>query len=168
MLLAHTQNALERNTSIFVEPRMSVARWRMTFEGVIPRHQDVSRGLTYQWRPKPNDVLKLQLNRPEVKPGASQSVDRAELEFRLGDTSHRGSLELQLLAASPGEYTLEFKEPVTIDQATLNGHPLYDIKEGLVRVQLEPGNHAIAVEWQQAAIDGYQFRPSDIQSSLPL
>ena len=127
--------------------------WHCNLSGITPIHiQDRDGAWQPQWQPWPGEQVQIGIQRPSAIEGRQVTIDRGELNYIPGQRFARGALSLRVRTSHGQPFPVELPAKANLQQVTVNDRSLPIRQDGAyVTIPLEPGNHAIAVQWHQPA-----------------
>lgn len=126
--------------------------FRCTHAGPAPQQHTVSGSASPVWRVWPGEQVQIDVSRPAGVEGQTVTVDRAQLELRLGRRQLEAQLDLGVRSSQGGQQVLTLPPGAQLQQVTIDNRdrPLQLRDDNQLHVPLEPGSQSVRVTWQQA------------------
>ena len=127
--------------------------WHLEATGiVVVHHQDPQGAWLPEWRPWPGETLRLEITRPQPVPGATLTIDKAQLTLQPGKRSQRVDLILNLRSSKGGLHTLNLPEQAVLQTVNIDGiaQPIRQ-KGRAVTLPIRPGAQQVSLNWQVSA-----------------
>ena len=154
--------------------------WRVTFAG-LPPSQPAALALPQSaaaeafgsmpptadaltFHPRPGETLTLTIDRPPALPGATIAFDGAKLETTAGARRRESTLELSYRSTRGGSHEIRLPENAELGAVTVDGaaEPLL-LSDGVLNVPILPGEHRLAIAWQEAAEVGLRAQAPSVE-----
>jgi len=127
--------------------------WHLEATGiVVVHHQDPQGAWLPEWRPWPGETLRLEITRPQPVPGATLTIDKAQLTLQPGKRSQLVDLTLNLRSSKGGLHTLNLPEQAVLQTVNIDGiaQPIRQ-KGRAVTLPIRPGAQQVSLNWQVSA-----------------
>ena len=96
--------------------------WHATLEGIPVVHGEASERVP-EWRPWPNEQVKINLTRPAGIAGQTLTIDSSNYELRPGLRATDATVSFSLRSSRGGEHVLHLPEAAQLESVTVNGKP---------------------------------------------
>ena len=126
-------------------------QWHVSFAGLPATLPDELQGplWVYQYFPRAGETLELTITRPTSTAGKTLAIDRVQHDTRLGSRSSDVSLRFSYRSTQGGRHGIVLPKDASVRAVTLDGQPVQIRPEqGLLSINLLPGQHSVAVDWQ--------------------
>jgi len=121
-------------------------RWDVAWAGLAPL-DDQSAGTGLRWRPRPGEAVTLRLREPPAAPGATTSIDRAQLDLDAGARATRAELTVNARASIGGMLRVALPDQARLESLTINGVPHTPVVDGgIASAPLVPGAQTVVFE----------------------
>jgi hypothetical protein len=144
--------------------------WRVNFAGtpeIFVDPADDDRAL-HRFEPRPGEVLKLAIARPEAAPGASVTFERVRQRVDAGQRARDTSLQVGYRSTQGGRHELGLPEDSRLTSVLVDGQALaLRAENGKLVLPLQPGAHEISVMWQTDAVPGLVTRTERVELGAP-
>jgi len=129
------------------------AVWHCTTDGIAPeQHQDAG-AWKPRFRPWPGERVTFAFARPTAAPGASTTIDRANVTVT--PQSSVTAVTLEVRTSTGGMHSLEIPREAVVMDLTVGGRPQpIQVRDGKLSVVLEPGEQTVATSFRHGASTG--------------
>jgi hypothetical protein len=145
-------------------------QWRVNFEGmpaVMPENVDAG-VWSFVFYPRPSESLKLAIARPKPAAGSTLAIDSVYHNVTVGKRSSDVSLAFGYRSTQGGRHTIAIPPEARVTQVTLDGAPVQLRPEnGELSIALLPGEHQVALAWQENIGAAFTVRPSAVDLRAP-
>lgn len=137
--------------------------WHLNTEGIAPVHPLQAGDWRPEWRPYPNERLRLLLTQPEAVSGQTLTVDHSQLTVAPGKRITENTLVLHVKSSKGGQHSLTLPanahlQSVIIDDAM---QPIQQ-QANTVTLPVKPGAQTWQLIWQQTQAVGMRFATPEI------
>ena len=124
--------------------------WQCAAEGLVPVAREANGVFTSEYRPWPDERLKLRLEKPKGVAGQTVTVDAVGLEAKPGTRLLDGKAVLSVRASGRARLEIVLPKGAEVHALQVDGQAKATTSggEGL-GVTIEPGSHLVSVDWQQ-------------------
>ncbi len=126
--------------------------WNVNFRGVpqvAPQRLADDAPWTFDYFPRDNEVLQLDIARPEAVSGSTLALDSVDLTSSVGRRSTTAELQLRYRSTQGGRHTIVLPLDAQVLSVTADGVALpVRPQKGELPLSLLPGAHSLSVQWQ--------------------
>ena len=143
--------------------------WRCRFEGLAPhRSVDDSGVFRPEWKPWPNERMRIHAARPPVAQGATVTIDDVTYEVRPGRRLLSAQLTLDVLSSRGGWHSITLPRNIDVRHLTVDGESFSARPDqGVLSLPLALGRTKLSVAWQQPWSPSIRQRTPAIQLGAP-
>jgi len=121
-----------------------------------------------EWRPWPEETVKLAVSRPEGVPGQSLTIDRSILTVTPGLRSTDTRLDLSLRSSRGGRHPVVLPDKAELTAVLIDGTQQPIRQEGRqVALPIRPGAQQITLTWRESRGAALFFRTPDVDLKTP-
>ena len=142
--------------------------WHVDYAGVAPLKLDVGAAAGPRFQPNGGETLTVKITRPSPVPGATITVERAELTDNPGARARRSTLSLSVLSSEGGNYPVTLPADAKILGISIDGTPQPVPTAGAaLPLPIVPGQHELNVNWEAPRELGAMTRTSAVELGGP-
>jgi hypothetical protein len=146
------------------------ALYRVRFEGISPvTRVEADGGYAPVYRPWPGEELRVFAHKLEAAPGASVTIDRAELELSPGTRMEQARFHFEARTSGGSTERITLPKDATLTGISVDGAPRSArMQDGVLELQLDPGAHRVEVTYQRGEGLMTAYAPAQVKLSRPL
>lgn len=125
--------------------------WRCDYEGLAPVHVVGAQGVFEpMWKPWPEESVTLKISKPKGAPGASATVSSVSYRYTPGERLSSAELTVHVRASQGGWQRITLPQGAQLQEVLVRGKPNnIQPKDGVLALDLIPGEQTLVVRWQQ-------------------
>jgi hypothetical protein len=138
--------------------------WRCRTEGTAPASHQTDGHWEPRFSPWPSDILDIHITRPVAANGKSLTIDAAAYEVVPGSRLTKATLTAQLRSSSRNTLSVEVPRDAEVQELLLDGErQALQQADGKLEVAVDPGDHSLALSWQQPGGMGFHFQTPQVK-----
>ena len=145
-------------------------QWNVEFSG-IPSVAPENPGAgtwAYEFHPRPGEKLQLRIGRPQRADGPTFAIDSVRQALKVGKRSTTTVLEASYRSTQGGRHGFRLPHTARVTSVELDGMPIPVRPVGdELSVELQPGRHAMKVEWIMPAGATLRTQPAAVDLRSP-
>lgn len=138
-------------------------QWNVEFEGFPPVQPEDVNATQWQFRfiPRPGETLRVKVARPKAVKGTTLAIDSMYRRTVIGARSSNTSLNFLYRSTQGGRHVIKLPPEARVTRVMLDERPQQIRPErGELPLQLAPGEHRFAIDWEESRDVGLLTRPS--------
>jgi len=144
--------------------------WHAEFSGV-PESETGDSGSSVrraEFHPRGGETLKIVASRPDAAEGSTLAFDSVHVSVEQGAGSSTTSMELSYRSTRAAQHVIQLPENASVSHVAVDGNTRsLRAENGVLTVQILPGEHSIDIEWREDGDVGARTQTPSIDIGAP-
>ena len=145
------------------------SEWKVEFDGVPEsRPDDRGTGRVAVFHPRPGERLTVSVSRPAAVEGNTLAFDEVHVRTEVGGRQRRSAMAIDYRSTRGTSHVVRLPPEAEVESVRIDGASVPTVAvDGAVTLPILPGEHALAITWNEGTAAGLLVQTPDIELGAP-